>query len=306
MTDLAVALGDHAHPLADVLALVQRAEALGYRAIYVDGDGSMRPSRPEWPVQDGWTVTTACLARTERIEIGSMRIVYYWNAARLAQAVATAEQLAPGRLRLLISIGGQPGDRRYGHEVPPVLDRIAWLDELLAALRELWTGEPVTARGRFVRLDEARVAPVPRGGRMPIEVGGRRARLLDVVAARADRWDVNLPPLADRIAEAAALLDEACRAHGRDQAEIGRSLWVLTRVGARGAGAREAFRRWNPWFRDVPDESIELAMLCGPAGECRQRIGEMRTRLGIDLPVIDLSGLDRKAAEQALEALAGA
>ncbi|MGZ8711467.1 MAG: LLM class flavin-dependent oxidoreductase [Thermoanaerobaculia bacterium] len=195
MADLAVHLGGHHRSFDDVLALVQRAEALGYRAAYVDGDVSVVPSRGDGPVLDGWTATVALVARTSRIEIGSIRLVHQWNAARLAQAVATAECVAPGRLRFLASIGGQPADRRFGFALPPASERIAWLDEWLAALRRLWAGERVTVQGRYVTLDEALVRPLPRGGRMPIEVGGGAgARLLAVVARHADRWDLNVPP----------------------------------------------------------------------------------------------------------------
>ena len=49
--------------------------------------------------------------------------------------MATAECVAPGRLRFLVSIGGQPVDRRFGFALPPASERIAWLDETLDALR---------------------------------------------------------------------------------------------------------------------------------------------------------------------------
>jgi alkanesulfonate monooxygenase SsuD/methylene tetrahydromethanopterin reductase-like flavin-dependent oxidoreductase (luciferase family) len=306
--ELAVAFPWHTHPFADLLALAQRAEALGYRAIYIDGDVSMIPSLGDAPVLDGWTTTVALLARTQRIEVGSIRLVHHWNAARLAQAVATAEAIAPGRLRFLISIGAQRADRRFGLPLPPPAERIVWLEELLTALRALWCGETVSAAGRHVRLDEVRIRPVPRGGRMPIEVAGRGPRLLQVVAAHADRWDVNLPPLRARVEAAARQLEEACRARGRDPAEIGRSLWVFARPGRSTAAAevRAEFRRWNPWFREVPDTALERAILGGPPEECRDRIESIRRELSVDLPVIDLAGLDRPACEDALEALAGA
>ena len=92
---LGVSLAWHVHPWEELLALVQRAEELGYAAAFVDGDISMFASDSERDVLDGWTVTTALLARTQRIQIGSIRLVHHWNAARLAQAVATAERLAP-------------------------------------------------------------------------------------------------------------------------------------------------------------------------------------------------------------------
>lgn len=268
----------------------------------------MVPSRGEGPVLDGWTATVGYLARTERIEIGSIRLVHHWNVARLAQAVATVESMAPDRLRLLASIGAQRSDRRFGLAFPPVADRIAWLDEWLGALRRLLAGEAVTLAGRFVELAEARVRPVPRAGRMPIEVGGAGDALLRLVARHADRWDVNLPPLVQRVRDAATRLDDACRAAGRDARAIGRSMWIFVRPGEdpRGDPVRAAFRHWHPWFRDLPEADLDEAIVAGPVGFCRERIAELRRDLGLDLPVLDLAGLDASAAHAAIDALAGA
>jgi len=308
MPDLGVALVWHQFAWEDLLALVRRADALGYRAVWVDGDVSMLPSRGEHDVLDGWTVTVALLAATERIEIGSIRLVHHWNAAKLAQAVATAERIAPGRLRCLLSIGGHPLDASFGLPFPPPAERIVWLEEMLVALRRLWAGETVTSAGRYVRLDGARVRPVPRGGRMPLEVAGRGPRLLAALAAHADRWDVNLPPVASRVHDASQYLAAACRARGRDPAAIGRSMWIFTRPGADPGAApvHAGFRRWNPWFSGISDAELREAIVAGPVPKCRARIAAIRRELGIDLPVLDLSGLDRAAAERVMTELAGA
>jgi alkanesulfonate monooxygenase SsuD/methylene tetrahydromethanopterin reductase-like flavin-dependent oxidoreductase (luciferase family) len=306
VADLAAHLGGHHRDFAETLALVRRAEALGYRAVYVDGDVSVVPSRGDAAVLDGWTATVAYLARSERIEIGGIRLPHHWNAARLAQAVATADCAAPGRLRLLTSIGAQPADRRFGLPFPPAGERIALLDEWLGALRRLLSGEVVTLHGRWVRLDGALVRPVP--DRRAIEVGGARPELLRVIARRADRWDLNLPPIEETIRAATARFETLCAEEGRDPADVGRSLWLFSRPG-RDPGdpsLREEFRRWNPWFRHLDDAAISRAVLAGPVGECRARVELVRSELAIDLPVLDLAGLPRNAAEEALEALVGA
>jgi alkanesulfonate monooxygenase SsuD/methylene tetrahydromethanopterin reductase-like flavin-dependent oxidoreductase (luciferase family) len=306
--DLAVHLGGYHRSFDEALALVQRAESLGYRAAYVDGDVSVVPSRGDAPVLEGWTATVAMLARSSRCVIGSFRIARHWNAARLAQSIATAEVIAPKRLRFLISIGAQPSDRRFGFPMPPPGERIAWLDELLGALRRLWAGESVTLSGRFVTLDAAIVRPLPRGGRMPIEVGGAGDRLLGVVARHADRWDLNIPPLAVRVRDATQRLEAACAAIGRDPAAIGRSIWIFARPGRRADDPQlpAEFRRWHPWFRELPDAELAEAILAGPLVTCRARIAALRDDLGIDLPVLDLAGLAQLEAETALEAMAGA
>lgn len=302
---LAVALAWHALPFEDLLALVRRAEAAGFAAVFVDGDVSQLASRGDADVLDGWTLTTTLLARTTRIAIGSIRLVHHWHAAKLAQAVATQERITPERLRFLCSIGAHAADARFGLPFPPSSERVIWLHETLGALRRLWAGEDVHLHGRHVRLEGARVRPLPRGGRMPIEVAGRGRRLLEVVAAHADVWDVNVPPLERCVAPVVAELGRACAARGRDPGEIARSMWIFTRPGlAPGSVAlRDSWRRWNPWFADLADAEIDEAAVTGV--DARKRIELLAARFGIRHPVADLSGLPADAARHALDALSG-
>lgn len=286
---------------------MQRAEALGFTAAFVDGDVSQLGRAAPRRALDGWTVTMGLLARTHRIEIGSIRLVHHWNAAHLAQAAVTANHLYPGRFRFLISIGGHPVDRAFGLAFPEVRERVRWLEETLDAVRALWRGEQVTRQGRYVQLDGACVRPLPEPGALPIAVAARSPALLDVVAGHADVWDVNLPPIRARVASAAEALARACARRGRDPGEIGRSLWVFCRAGSAGAGdagLRAEFRRLNPWFAAIPDAELGEGLVAGPPAHCRARLEEIREALGIGLPILDLSGLPEGEAAVQLEALA--
>jgi alkanesulfonate monooxygenase SsuD/methylene tetrahydromethanopterin reductase-like flavin-dependent oxidoreductase (luciferase family) len=303
---LGVALGGHSRSFEELRELVVRAERLGYTAVFVDGDVSIMESRGDDDVLDGWTVTAALLACTERIGIGSIRLVHHWNAARLAQAAASLDRIAPGRLHFLIGIGGQPADRRFGLPALSTRERIAWLDETLAALRALWKGDEVTCKGRYVQLDRARVRPVPPPGRLPLAVAARDGRTLAVLARRADVWDVNLPPVRARVEAAAETLDRACRAAGREPGSLGRQMWIFVRPGRDPEDpqlARE-FRRANPWFRDIPDEELPEAIVSGSPGSCRDRLVRLSQELRLDLPILDCSYLRADATRQILDALA--
>lgn len=303
---LGVSFAWHVHSWEELLDLVRRAEELGYAAAFVDGDASMLQVRSRADVLEGWTVTVALLALTSRIEIGSMRLAHHWNAARLAQATATAARLAPGRLRFLISIGDRAIDARFGLPLHPVAERIARLDETLSAVRALWRGESVSLRGRQLELDGARLRPVPPGGRLPIAIAARRPRMLDLVAAHADVWEINLPPIPPRVERATAQLTTACRRRGRDPAEIRRQMWIFTRLAKRADrdGALREFRRLHPWFRELPDAELAEALVVGSREQCLRRIEEIASKLHIDLPVLDLSGLDAPRSRRLLEALA--
>jgi alkanesulfonate monooxygenase SsuD/methylene tetrahydromethanopterin reductase-like flavin-dependent oxidoreductase (luciferase family) len=306
---LGVALAWHCHSFDGLLRLIQRAEALGYAAAFVDGDISQLGGAAPRDALDGWTVTTALLARTRRIEIGSIRLVHHWNAARLAQSAVTAARTSGNRFRFLISIGGHAVDRAFGLAFPPVSERVRWLDEMLGAVRALWRGDRVTLRGDFVRLEGAVVRPLPDGGRIPICVAARSPLLLEVVAEHADGWDVNLPPIEARVSAAATALARACERRRRDPGEIRRSMWIFVRAGARGPedpALRAEFRRLNPWFRSIADAELAEGLVAGSAADCHRRLEEIREGLSIELPVIDLSGLPEGEAAAQMEALAPA
>jgi alkanesulfonate monooxygenase SsuD/methylene tetrahydromethanopterin reductase-like flavin-dependent oxidoreductase (luciferase family) len=235
-----------------------------------------------------------------------MRLVHHWNAARLAQAAATAERLTPGRLRFLVSAGDRRVDARFGLALPPPVERAALLDESLDAIRALWRGETVTRQGRHVRLDGARVRPTPPGGALPIAVAARRPRMLELVAAHADVWEINLPPLPERVRAAAERLEQACVAGDRDPAAIERSMWIFTRIDPPGgtAGALAEYRRLNPWFDAIPDREITPALVIGDASECTARLADLSRGLALRWPVLDLSGLGAARSRAHLEALA--
>lgn len=303
---LGVALGAHTHPWETLLALVHHAEERGFDSVWVDGDVSMLAERREAEVLDGWTVSLALLSRTSRIAVASLRLPHHWNAARLAQAAVTARRLFGARFRFCITAGAQPSDRRFGLPFGRGAERVARLDETLEAVRALWRGESVTRQGRFVRLEGARVRPVPDGGRIPIEIAGRGRRLLGVVARHADVWDVNWPPIRGRVERATGLLREACEQEARAPETIARSQWIFTRiVMTRDDAALAAeFRQINPWFAEIPDEELREAVVAGEPSACRDRIEEIHRVLGIDRPILDLTGLDASASRRVLDALA--
>ncbi len=53
----------------------------------------------------------------------------------------------------------------------------------------------------------------------------------------------------------------------------------------------------------MPDAEIAPALVVGSAAHCRERLAALAREFGLDLPVIDLSGMDAAAARRALEAI---
>jgi alkanesulfonate monooxygenase SsuD/methylene tetrahydromethanopterin reductase-like flavin-dependent oxidoreductase (luciferase family) len=272
-----VALGWHCLPWERLVEVVAHAESQGFDTAYIDGDVTQLGKRRDADVLDGWTATMALVARTRRIRIASIRLVQHWNPARLAQVMATAERIAPGRTPFFTSIGDRPEDPAWGMPRVSARERIAWLDEVLDAVSALWRGEIVTRRGRYVTLEEARVRPTPPGGRIPVEIGAKGAHLLEVVARRADIWNVNWPAIPARVEASAEVLARACRRIGRPIDAISRRMWIFTRMRPLPAArALAEFRRWNPWFDAIHDAELAPALVVGPPDECRDRLRELQ------------------------------
>jgi alkanesulfonate monooxygenase SsuD/methylene tetrahydromethanopterin reductase-like flavin-dependent oxidoreductase (luciferase family) len=102
-------------------------------------------------------------------------------------------------------------------------------------IRRLWAEDEVDHRGRFWTLRGARCAPKPLQQPIPLVVGGSGERkTLRVVAEHADEWSFPGGDLADgpeRFARLSAILDNHCKAVGRDPATIHRSVTLLLHPG---------------------------------------------------------------------------
>src|SRR5205814_10111384 len=114
----------------------------------------------------------------------------------------------------------------------------ARLDEGLAVLAQLLTGEPVTFHGEHVTVEDVRLQPAP-AQRVPVWVAGRWPNKAPF--RRAARWDGAVPlfpgyadqhpPAAEDVRALATFLHECRAAEGRD----GEAFELV--VGGRTAGA---------------------------------------------------------------------
>src|SRR5258708_26265413 len=92
---------------ASLLALAERAEALGYDSVWV-GDSLL--ARPR---HDPLTLLAAAAARTKRVALGTAVLLpALRNPVVLAQQVATLDQISEGRLVLGAGIASHMPDIR--------------------------------------------------------------------------------------------------------------------------------------------------------------------------------------------------
>jgi alkanesulfonate monooxygenase SsuD/methylene tetrahydromethanopterin reductase-like flavin-dependent oxidoreductase (luciferase family) len=179
--------GAYADPHA-LARLAQDAEAAGWDGFLiwdVLGAGDDAPM----PALDPWIALTAVALHTTRIRLGVLATPLARDRPWLvARRLAHLDHLSGGRVICAAGLGyaareftafGEPGDPAT---------RAQKLDESLAILAGLWTGEPFSFAGQHYTLDHAVLAPTPvQRPRIPLWVAAGWPRLAPF--RRAARWD---------------------------------------------------------------------------------------------------------------------
>ena len=191
---------------------------------------------PEWESQfpddpekratvDPWIALAAMAMRTERVTLGTMITPLSrrrpWKVAR---ETVTLDHLSNGRLVLPVGLGTveDGGYMNVGEELDRK-KRAEMLDESLAIIDGLWSGEPFAFQGKHYNVKEMRFEPKPvQSPRIPIWVVGAWPRMKSM--RRAVRWDGILPIVLPAGTEATAGPDVAVAA--KRIAETGVSLDV--------------------------------------------------------------------------------
>ena len=171
--------------------------------------------------------THAALAlETERVRCGSLVYsVGYRHPAVLANAMATLDHLAGGRIVLGLGGGWHQGEyEAYGIPFPPVPVRLRMLDEGIQCIRALLTEDVANFDGEFFHLRDARCEPKPVQERLPLWIGGAGEKLTLRTAARhADGWNVPFVSV-ETFRHKIGVLEAHCADVGRDPSPITTSL----------------------------------------------------------------------------------
>lgn len=188
------------------------------------------------------------------------------NPALVAKMGATLQYLSGGRFLLGIGAGGNEAEyKTYGYDFPPGRVRVEQLQEALQIIKALWTGEKVTFRGAYYRVNEATCEPRP-DPLPPVMVGAYGPKMLRVAASYADEWNVASIGIG-RYRRMVAEFERACADVGRDPATVRRS-W--------GGGCicmptqAEALRLGGTRYNSHPEDDFDFV------GTPQQLIDQMR------------------------------
>ena len=168
-----------------MLALAERAEALGYDSIWI-GDSLL--ARPR---HDPLTLMAAVAARTQRVAVGTAVLLpALRNPVVLAHQVATIDRIAEGRVILGYGIANDVPNIRaeFAAAGVPFEKRVGRMLEGLRLCRALWSGESVDWDGRWT-VKEGVLGPVPHNpGGPPVWLGAGAPAGLERAARHFDGW----------------------------------------------------------------------------------------------------------------------
>jgi len=221
-----------------MVSFAQHAEAVGFESIYIpehvvvpvdyercypySPDGAI-PLSDDTPFPDPLDLLAFLASATERIVLATgVLLLPAHHPVMLAKRAATIDALSGGRLRLGIGVG-------WMREELEALDidfetRGQRVDEMIPAMRALWTQEEPAFHGEHFSFTGARCLPRPvRPDGVPIHVGGHSR----AAARRAGRVGDGFQPLGvddDELLDLQRIVREAAIEHERDPDSIELSL----------------------------------------------------------------------------------
>ncbi len=279
----------------DLLRVARAAEAAGYDAFFhflAMGGASGEPGPT-----DAW-VTLAGLAReTSRIRLGTLvSSATFRLPGPLAVAVAQVDQMSGGRVELGLGTGWFEAEHAaYGIPFPGVGERFARFAEQLEIITGLWRtlpGERYSFAGTHYTVTDSPALPRPlQQPAPPVVVGGTGRRRTPELAARFAA-EINVPFAGmDDVAAQFGRVEEACRAIGRDPAELVRSIAQTVAVGRTDD---EVATRASATGQDL--DQLRANALAGTPAEIVDRLGQWREKTGatrVYLQLLDLADLDQ-------------
>jgi F420-dependent oxidoreductase-like protein len=280
---------------AQLLAVAQRAEQLGYSGFFRSDHYLHIGGEPRPAVTDAWVTLGALAVQTSTIRLGTlMSSATFRLPGPLAVAAAQVDVMSGGRLEIGIGSGWYEREHQaLGIPFPGLKERFDRFTEQLEILHGLWTtpeGGSFDHDGQYYQLEQCPVMFRPvQEPHPPILIGGYGARRTPALAAKfAAEFNVPAATLGPT-AEQYARVDAACEAIGRDPGSLIKSVWVTVCI---GRDETEFNLRAAAIGRD-PVEIREHG-LAGVPAEARATLGRFK-EIGVSrvyLQFLDVNDLD--------------
>ncbi|MGQ0570151.1 MAG: LLM class flavin-dependent oxidoreductase [Armatimonadota bacterium] len=217
-------------PVSTLVEMAREMEGLGYDYLWGNDERLER---------DVYSVLSVIARETRRLRLGpGVTNPYSRHPALTAAALATLDEVSDGRAVLGLGAGGTNhavlGIRR---EHPATAIR-----EAIGVIRTLLAGGEITLEGRVVRVHHGRLDFQPPRGSVPIYIGGRGPRILELAGEVADGVIVGNVSTAEGWRYAMECVTAGVRRAGRRLQDVECVAWLYTSIADEGADAVDAIR----------------------------------------------------------------
>jgi alkanesulfonate monooxygenase SsuD/methylene tetrahydromethanopterin reductase-like flavin-dependent oxidoreductase (luciferase family) len=221
---------------------------------------------------DGLTAATAALCGGGLPVLVGVYLLALRHPLLTARQLASISQLAPGRLTLGVGVAGEDRTEIANSGVDPAT-RGRRMDECLAVLRALASGEPVDHAGEFFELKSARIKPAP-DPPVPIVIGGKGDAAVRRAARYGDGW-LAIFCSARRFAQTKEQIAEAAAALGRPAPPwYGINVWCG--LDADAAQARHLLASQLEGLYHLPFGKFERLTPAGPPAQVAEALAPYR------------------------------
>ncbi|MDE2006738.1 MAG: LLM class F420-dependent oxidoreductase [Rhodospirillales bacterium] len=230
------------------------AEEYGYTYLLAADHvlGINRASRPDWPADRNTSadyfhdpfVMFGFLAGVTKLGFATgVLILAQRQAVLAAKQAASLAVLCEGRFRFGVGVGWNPVEFTGLNE--NFHDRGRRSEEQVRVMQALWAAPHVDFTGKWHRIEDAGINPLPPGGRVPVWFGGHHENTLSRIAKYGDGWMMLAHPAGPEAMAEFDKLKRLTEAAGRDPAALGIEVWVSTGAG----GAKEWREELQFWKR---------------------------------------------------------
>jgi alkanesulfonate monooxygenase SsuD/methylene tetrahydromethanopterin reductase-like flavin-dependent oxidoreductase (luciferase family) len=285
---------------ADHVEQVRVARAVGFTSVWAGQHYLAEPFTYFQPIP----TLARVAAEADGMLLGTgVLLLPLFQPVEVAEQLATLDVISGGRLVFGVGLGYRDAENRALGVDPR--ERVSRLEESLAVIERLWSGEPVTHRGRHFTLDEVRISmpPVQRP-RPPIWFAANTDGGVRRAARLGDAWLLNPHTALETLERQVALFHETRRALGRPPA----TETPLIKECAVAPTTREAvdaarpfleakyaaYRRWEqdkalPAGETWSDRFEDLArdrFLLGDPARVAEEVQRCRERLGVTTLIV--------------------
>lgn len=235
--------------------------------------GAGKSTRPDWngpysstdPFLEVLIVLSWAAALTNKLElVTGVLILPQRQTALVAKQAATLDLLAGGRLRLGVGIGWNKVE--YDGLNETFGNRGRRLEEQIELMRQLWVKSEITFEGKWHRIDNAGILPLPAQQPIPVWIGGSSEPAIRRAARIADGFFPQGAPGETVTKMMQILFDELDRA-GRDRSGFG----IESRISV-SSGDADSWRREAEAWRSMGATHLSLNTMNGGFTDIEQHI----------------------------------